>query len=278
MTNAGPQKQLDGEKQPISWHKLGGMMIKNILVAIGDMPHEKNAFEYAGHLAVLLDAHLSCVFFQDREGQIQQDLADKVVTHTTAECDEYDFLDTHVEVVAGRRTEMICQKARSADLVVIGIPESIKTDGIKLTFNQIDDVLLRITKPTIVVHEQCTFLSKILTVNRGNSSSDRVLELATELSERAKASLLGLALEETEIKAAQIAQQMKDYLQFHNVEAEFITMLGFTVGNILNTATTNDCDLIAVSASHHGRLYERIFQSTTETVVKLATRAVMVAR
>jgi nucleotide-binding universal stress UspA family protein len=102
--------------------------------------------------------------------------------------------------------------------------------------------------------------------------------LATELGERAKASLLGLALEETEIKAAQITQQMKDYLQFHNVDAEFITMLGFTVGNILNTATTHDCDLIAVSASHHGRLYERIFQSTTETVVKLATRAVMVAR
>ena len=33
-------------------------MIQNILVAIGDTPHEKNAFEYAGHLAVLLDAHL----------------------------------------------------------------------------------------------------------------------------------------------------------------------------------------------------------------------------
>lgn len=36
-------------------------MIKNILVAIGDMPYEKNAFDYAGQLAVLLDAHLSLI-------------------------------------------------------------------------------------------------------------------------------------------------------------------------------------------------------------------------
>ena len=34
-------------------------MIKNILVAIGDTDYEKNAFEYAGQLAVLLgDASL----------------------------------------------------------------------------------------------------------------------------------------------------------------------------------------------------------------------------
>ena len=34
-------------------------MIKNILVAIGEAPYEKNALDYAGHLAVFLDAHLS---------------------------------------------------------------------------------------------------------------------------------------------------------------------------------------------------------------------------
>lgn len=42
-------------------------MIKNILVAIGDTDYEKNAFEYAGQLAVLLGTHLSCVFFQDSQ-------------------------------------------------------------------------------------------------------------------------------------------------------------------------------------------------------------------
>jgi nucleotide-binding universal stress UspA family protein len=253
-------------------------MIKNILVSIGGMPHEKNAFEYAGHLAVLLEAHLSCVFFQDGEQSGQESIANRVASEIESEGAEYDFLDYHVEMVAGRPTETIVQKARTADLVVIGIPESVKRDGRRLIHDRIDDILLRITKPTIVVHEQCTFLKRILAVYRDDRFSDHVLELATELSERTRADLLGLALAETQIQAAQNTQQMKDYLRFHNVNADFMTLRGFTVANILETATGQNCDLIALSASHHSRLYERLFQSTTETVVKLANRAVMVAR
>ena len=257
-------------------------MIQNILVAIGSQPYEKNALDYAGHLAVLLGAHhISCVFFQDRghgRTELAEEIANRVLEQTEAECAQYDFLDYHIETVIGKPSEMICREARSADLIVIGVPESMKTDGLKLIYNQIDDVLLHITKPTIVVHEQCTLLRKILTVHRGDSSSDRVLELATELGERAKASLFGLALAETQPQAAQIAQQMKDYLRFHRVQAEFTTLLGFTVVNVLETATTQDCDLIAISASHHSRLYEMLFQSTTEMVVKLANRAVLVVR
>ena len=71
---------------------------------------------------------------------------------------------------------------------------------------------------------------------------------------------------------------MRAYLQYHNVETEFMARLGFTVTNILETAAKEDCDLIALSASHHGRLYELLFQDTTETVVKLADRAVLVTR
>ncbi len=257
-------------------------MIQNILVAVGDQPHEKNALEYAGHLAVLLGAHhISCVFFQDRgRGRVElaEEITKRVLEQTEAECAQYDFLDYHIEAVFGKLAETICQEARSADLAVLGIPESMKTDGLKLIYNQIDNVLLHITKPTIVVHEQCTLLRKILTVHRGDSSSDRVLELATELGERAKASLFGLALAETQPQAAQTAQQMKDYLRFHKVQAEFATLLGFTVVNILETAEAQDCDLIALSASHHGKLYEMLFQSTTEMVVKLANRAVLVVR
>jgi hypothetical protein len=56
---------------------------------------------------------------------------------------------------------MICQKAHSADLVVVELPEEIKKSGLKLIQNQIDDVLVHITKPIIIVHEQCTLLRKI---------------------------------------------------------------------------------------------------------------------
>ncbi len=253
-------------------------MIKNILVAIGDTDYEKNAFEYAGQLAVLLGTHLSCVFFQDSAHGGRAEVADTVIRRTEAECSLYDFLDYHIEAVAGNPRQMICEKAHSADLVVIGLPEDIRNRGLKMIQNQIDDVLSHITKPIIVVHEQCTLLRKILAVHHGDIYSDHVLGLVAEIGELTKAGILGLALSSTQAEATQIKQQMEAYLNYYEVEAEFLTALGFTVTNILENAEARDCDLIALSASHHGRLYELVFQSTTQTVVKLADRAVLVTK
>ena len=253
-------------------------MIQNILVAIGDTPHEKNAFEYAGHLAALLDAHLSCVHFVDERHRGQEDIAARVFDNTESTLAELNFLSAHVDTITGNPVRNLCEKAHTADLVVVGIPESIKTRGLRLIHDSIDDILSHITKPTIVVHEQCTILQKILTVHHGDAASDHVLELGAELAKRAKASLFGLALANTQVRAAEISGQMREYLKYHQVETEFMARLGFTVTNILNIATEEDCDLIALSASHHGRLYELIFHDTTEMVVKLADRAVLVTR
>jgi len=137
---------------------------------------------------------------------------------------------------------------------------------------------LKITKPTIVVHEECTVLSKILVAHRGDHHSDRALELATEFGERTKSSLFGLAIGETRTETSRVTQSMQEYLRYHDVKTEFLTELGYTVRNVLETAEKHDCDLIALGASPHGRLYEMIFQTTTESVVKLANRAVLVCR
>ena len=253
-------------------------MIQNILVAIGDTPHEKNAFEYAGHLAVLLDAHLSCVYFADERHRGQEDIAARIFDNTESTLAELEFLSAHVDTITGNPVRNLCEKAHAADLVVVGIPESIKTNGLRFIHDTIDDILSQIAKPTIVVHEQCSMLEKILTVHRGDTASARVLELSAELAKRAEVSLLGLAVANTQVRAAEISGQMRDYLQYYQVETEFTAQLGFTVTNILNKATEEGCDLIALSASHHGRLYEMIFQDTTEMIVKLADRSVLVTR
>ena len=149
-------------------------MIQNILVAIGDTPHEYNAFNYAGHLAVLLDAHLSCVYFADEKCHGQEDIAARIFDSTESALAEFEFLSAHVDIITGDPVERLCEKAHTADLVVVGISESIKTDGLRFIHDRIDDVLSKITKPTIVVHERCSVLQKILAVHHGDTASDHV--------------------------------------------------------------------------------------------------------
>ena len=45
-------------------------------------------------------------------------------------------------------------------------------------------------------------LQKILTVHHGDAASDHVLELAAELAKRTKASLLGLAMADTQVEGS----------------------------------------------------------------------------
>lgn len=256
-------------------------MIKNIMVSIGDTNYEKNAFDYAGHLAILLDAHLSCVYFQEELDDVSSQIKGTVLARTEAKCEEFKEhgLKYSVESAYGKVPKIICEKTRTADLFVIGIPESIKTDGFKLVYNKIDSILLKINRPTIVVHEHCEALNRILVTHRGDDYSDKVLQLTTELSELTDATLLGLAIAETIPRTKQIAKEMSDYLKYHDATVEeVLTEQGFTVANVLDTATERDCDLIALSASSHGKIYEMIFNSVTESVVKLADRAVVVAR
>ena len=122
------------------------------------------------------------------------------------------------------------------------------------------------------------YYEKYLVVHHGDIYSDHVLSLAAEIGELTKASIFGLTLSNTTQEATEIKQQMESYLHFYDVPTEFLTALGFTVTNILENAEANDCDLIALSASHYGRLYEIVFQGTTQTVVKLANRAVLVTK
>lgn len=256
-------------------------MIRNILVSIGDTDYEKNSFDYAGHLAILLDAHLSCVFFQEKSDAESTQIRERTLAWTKAQCEEFKEhgLKYSVDSVLGKKVKTICRKARSADLFVIGIPESIKTDGLKLVYTEIDDILLNIKRPTIVVHENCEALERILLTHRGDDYSDSIMQLVTELGERTDAIILGLAIAETVPNAEGIAGEMSDYLKYHDVTVEDIIMeQGFSVVNVLDTAQEKDCDLIALSASSHGKVYEIIFNTVTESVVKLADKAVVVSR
>lgn len=256
-------------------------MIRSILVSVGNRRHERAAFEYALMIARGLKAFLVCAVFPgeiDDEESFNPDLlASEVFLEVSSACREAG-VKFETRVVPGKRATEICRMGRMVDLIAVGMPEEIKTQGLKLVYNEIDDILIDSTKPVLVVHENCLDLTKILVVHRGDNYSDRALELATELKERLGVELMGLAIADTVPEANSIAKDMETYLKFRGIEAEVETELGFTVANIIDTASEKGCDMIALGASRRGKLYEAIFTSTTDTVAKLANRAVLVCK
>lgn len=259
-------------------------MIRKMMVALGQEPYEQVALEYACQLSATLNVHLVCSLFteipkgEDDDEQPQQRFAPVPVMNTArAACAKYQ-LEPDIRVVSGQSPQDVCERARTVDVLLLGIPESIKTDGLKLVYDRLDSILLRIMKPTIVVHENAQSIKKILLVHDGHPRSDRVVEVASEIGERTQAPLVCLGIGSTESLANEVSQRMEDYLEFYPFPMEFQTQMGSSVAGIIETAPEYDCDLIAIPASKHGRLYEIIFNSITESVVKLAQNAVLVVR
>ena len=264
--------------------KEGAIMLRKMMVALGQEPYEQVALDYACQLSAVVNAHLVCTLFteipkgEDDDEQPQQRFAPvPIMSAARAACAKYQ-LEPDIRIVSGRSPQDICDRSRTVDVLLLGIPESIKTDGLKLVYDRLDSILLRIMKPTIVVHEQAKSIKKILVVHDGHPRSDRVVEVASEIGERAQLPLVCLGIGSTEPLASEVSQRMEEYLEFYPFPMEFPTQIGASVAGIIEAAPQYDCDLIAVPASKHGRLYEIIFNSITESVVKLAQHAVLVVR
>ena len=259
-------------------------MIRKMMVALGQEPYEQVALEYACQLSAAVKAHLVCTLFaevpkgeEDDEKPQQRFAPVPIMNLARATCAKYQ-LEPDIRVVSGRSPQDICERARTVDILLLGIPESIKTDGLKLVYDRLDSILLRTMKPTIVVHEHAQSIKKILVVHDGHLRSDRVMEIASEIGERAQVPLVCLSIGSTDSLANEVSQRMEEYLELYPFPMEFQIQIGASVAGIIETAPQYGCDLIAIPASRHGKLYEIIFNSITESVVKLAQHAVLVVR
>jgi len=263
-------------------------MIKKIMAALGPEEHDRIALEYACQLTLALNAHLVSTVFTDVPKVEPKDIKTGMpvlpsvpVPIMNAARETYDKyqLEPDIRIVANRTPQRVCARARTADLLVLGVPEAIKTDGLKLVYYRLDSILLKINKPTIVVHEGAkTFSKKILVALEGDVLSDRVLEVVSEIGERAGLPIVCLSIANTEPLAEEVSQRAKEYLEFYPYETEFLLQIGASVAGILETSPKYDCDLIAIRATKRGKLYEIIFNSITESVVKLANHAVLICR
>lgn len=263
-------------------------MIRKIMAALGPEQHDRIALEYACQMSLALNARLVCSTFTDmpkidsKDKKMDAPMLPSVpvpIMNTAREICVQHQIEPDIRVVASRTPRKICERARTADLLVLGIPESVKVDGLKLVYYRLDAILLKINKPTIVVHEGAkTFSKRILVALEGDVLSDRTLEVVSEIGERASLPLVCLAVANTEPLAEEISQRAREYLEFYPYETEFLIQIGASVTGIIETAPKYDCDLIAIKGTKHGRLYEIVFNSITESVVKLANHAVLVCR
>ncbi len=168
-----------------------------------------------------------------------------------------------VGVIAGE----ICEKAKVADLVVMGRRGLNAKFEYELQGSTTEAVLRKSPKPVLVVPETFTEPRNPLLAYDGSPNASRAMHSAAELSKT-----LGLPLTVLTVSASggetALLKDAEDYLKPYGINAKFVRLTGDPPTSIERYYRENNHDLLFMGASHHSRIFEMVLGSTTEFVMR----------
>ena len=272
-------------------------MFKNILLPIDDSGFSFTALRYAIDLAKVYDSVVHGLFVVNIkliQGQFIADLNNivrldptqleevlhdkgKILLEKVRENCEESGVECKLSSSMGIIGESICEKARIADLIIMGKHgESGKWAG-PLLGSVAETVVRQADKPVLLVSKDYQPISKILMAYDNGRSANYMLHFAANLAMHLKIPMTVMAVSVDKKKGQNILDEAKFYLEAYKIEVETLLKDGEPAEEILLTAKEKQTNLIAMGAYGHN-IREFILGSITEHIMREAPYPVLLYR
>jgi nucleotide-binding universal stress UspA family protein len=278
-------------------------LIKKILVGIDTSEHSRYAQAYAFYLAHKLGAsviglHVVDIvsiegsFFHDISGSLglepYLDFSSKmreVLTNRGRDVlEEFEAAarreNLAVETVldVGIVANQICERARSADLVMIGHRGVNERFSTGLLGSTAETVARKCPRPLFISLRGFREIKRPVLAYDGSERASRAMRAAAEL-----ASVLGVAL--TVVTVARDAklgertlEEARKYFEPYSPPAAFKLLAGHANEELIKFLKENDTDMLFIGAYGHSRIIEMVLGSTTEYVLRNTPCPVFLSR
>lgn len=278
-------------------------MIKNVLVAVDGSEHSRSAIEHALWLAARVEASVTGLHVIDIvsiEGPFLHDISGSLgfepyldfsskMREVLAERGKAvlgEFAERAAEAGVHCETRMdvgvigneICERARTADLVVIGhrgINEKFSTG---LLGSTAESVARKCPKPLLVCSAAWKGVKKPLLAYDGSQRSASAMQSAAEFCVSFAMPLAVIHVARDEAAGASTLEEAKGYLAPYSIEATFSCVTGHAPEQIIATIEAQGHDLLFIGAYGHSRIVEMVLGSTTEYVLRNAPCPVFLSR
>jgi nucleotide-binding universal stress UspA family protein len=278
-------------------------MIKNILVPLDGSEHSKGALEYALWMAerfsgalfgqhVIDTVSIEGTFFHDISGSLgfepYIDISTKmrealeergkaILEEFSRRCRERSirhesFLDI------GLVPNEICERAKAADLVVIGhrgINEEFSTG---LLGGTAENVTRKSPRPVFVSTKIFHAIERPLLAYDASQRAGAAMESAAEFCARFKLPLTVLHVARDEGLGQKVLQTARSYLASYEIEARYELARGYPEQKIIDYLVNFGYDLLFIGAYGHRRIIELVIGSATEYVLRKSPRPVFLSR
>jgi len=269
-------------------------MIKSILLAVDGSAYTEFVLNYGMELARRFQAHLRVLTvvdirifewavaigvegfapiipsttYQEESQRLLDEKADKVL-EKAAEVLRKAKVNFVVEKSSGSPVEVICEKSRLSDLILMGARGEFERWSDKMLGATLEAVSRLAIKPILVVRKEYRAIKRILVAYDGSAHSNRALPWAGILAEKLRVPIVVVHVNEANEEAQRLLKEANDYLQSYRIP-EILTILkeGEQAERIIETVKEQNADLIIMGCFGHSRIREAILGSTTVQVMR----------
>ncbi len=279
-------------------------MVKSILLAVDGSAYTEFVLRYGVTLAKAFDAQLRVLTvvdvrffewavaigvegfapvlpstaFQEESQKILEEKAEKVLERAGAML-KSEGVPFTLEKESGSPVEVICEKVKVADLLVMGARGEFEKWSDKMLGATFESVSRLSIKPIFVVHKEFRPLQKMMLAYDGSENSNRALPWAGYWAEKFQVPLYVLTVNENTEEGHAVLEEAAAYLQSYTIP-ELSTLLksGDTAETIVGTVKEIQADTIIMGSYGHSRIREAILGSTTVQVMRKSPVPVLMVK
>lgn len=278
-------------------------MIKKILVGIDTSEHSRNAQAYAFHIAHKLEANLIGLhvvdivsiegsFFHDISGSLglepyldfsskmREVLTErgKVVLEEFAEAARRENVTAETVLDMGIVANQICERAKSADLVVIGYKGVHEGFSTGLLGSTAESVARKSPRPVFISPKKFREIKRPVLAYDGSERASRAMRAAAEFAVSFDVPITVITVSRDPQLGERTLDQARAYFEPYKPPAQFRLIAGHANEEIVRFLKENDADLLFIGAYGHSRIIEMVIGSTTEFVLRNSPCPVFLSR
>jgi nucleotide-binding universal stress UspA family protein len=278
-------------------------MIKKILVGIDTSEHSRNAQAYAFYIARRLDATLIGLhvvdivsiegsFFHDISGSLGLEpyldfsskmrevltTRGKAVLDAFAEAGKREGVAIETMLDMGIVANQICERAKSADLVMIGHRGVNERFSTGLLGSTAESVARKSPRPVFISPMRFREMKRPVLAYDGSERASRAMRAAADFSAGFQVPLTVITVARDPKLGERTLEEARKYFEHFTPPVEFKLLCGHANEAIIKFTKEYDADCLFIGAYGHSRIIEMVLGSTTEYVLRNSACPVFMSR
>jgi nucleotide-binding universal stress UspA family protein len=187
-------------------------------------------------------------------------------------------VEGELAVDVGTVQRRICDRARWADLVVLGLSHPPAPGPVAALSSGLTTIIRRCPRPVLTVPGTRASLDRVLLAYDGSPKAEEALFIATYVSGRWNAPLVILTVKENGSPGRDTQAHAGEYLETRGVRAEWVEERGPVATAILKITEAHGCGLILMGGYGHGPALEIVLGSAVDQVLRESRWPVLICR